>query len=268
MQTPDFTPREMTLDLGYVNRLLGVDLTGSEIKKLLGKMRFGAEASGDSIKVSIPSYRADILHPIDLVEDVAIAYGYMNFKPEAPRLYQLGKADEVEVRCERFRDILVGLGYLEVMSLILTNPQDLYGRMNVEVQPSVEAVKPVSAEQSVARTWVLPSLMSVLEKNRNREYPQKLFEVGQAITADGRTSFKAAGVIAHSKTNYSEIKASVAGLAKNAKIQISDTPYAHDSFIKGRCSGDMNCFFGELSPQVLENFGLEVPAAAFELTVC
>ncbi|MFH1054986.1 MAG: hypothetical protein V1744_02700 [Candidatus Altiarchaeota archaeon] len=265
MKRPDLAARFVMLDVGYVNGLLGVKLAPKEVKALLEKMRFGVEGTGGRLKVKIPAYRTDILHPIDLVEDVAIAYGYMNFKPKMPSLYQLGKADKGEVYFEEVRDIMIGLQFREVMTLLLTNRRDLFERMNAPEEAVVEAVKPVSLEQGIARTWLLPSLMTVLEKNRNREYPQMLFEVGDTIDEKGRTVTKVAAVIAHSRTNYSEIKAAVNGLLANMKLKTDEKPYDHPSFITGRCSANQYGFYGEISPEVLTNFGLEVPATAFEL---
>jgi len=255
----------MDLDVNYVNSLLGVALKPAEIKGYLEKMRFGVKDGEGMLKVSIPAYRTDVMHPIDLVEDVAIAYGYMNFKPEVPKLYQLGKAHPDELIFEEVRDIMVGLQFREVMTLILSNRRDLYERMCVPPEEAVEAVKPVSIEQSIARTWLLPALMVVLEKNRNREYPQQIFEVGDVIDGKGVTTTRVAAVIAHSRTNYSEIKASVNGLMASMKLKSEEKPGQHPSFIEGRCGANQIGFWGELSPQVLSNFGIEVPVTAFEL---
>jgi phenylalanyl-tRNA synthetase beta chain len=265
MKRPDLTPKSMELDVDYVNRLLGLRLKEGEVKSLLERMRYGAGAGGGKVTVRVPAYRADVLHPIDLVEDVAIAYGYMNFKPEVPSLHTLGKADQLELYCDGVRDVMIGLGFREVMTLVLSNRRDLFERMNAPDEDAAEVVKPVSAEQSVARTWLLPSLMVVLEKNRSREYPQRVFEVGDVVAVGGENIRKVAGVIAHSKTNYSEIKAVVSGLLANLKLEAGDEPCDHPSFIGGRCSRNRFGFYGELSPEVLSNFGLEVPATAFEL---
>ena len=267
MDKPDFTPSIHTIDVGYVNKLLGVELTPSEIGIYLERMRHGVKITGNLLEVSVAAYRSDILHPIDLVEDVAIAYGYMNFEPKVPKLYSLGRGDKLEKFCEKVRDNLVGLGYMEVMTLILTNERDLFERMGVEVEPTVSATKPVSLDQGVARNWLLPSLMVVLEKNRNREYPQKIFEVGACILADGSTQMKAAGVFAHGASNFAEIKSSVYGLATNIGLELEDEPYSHPSFIEGRCCKNKNGFFGEVNPNVLVSYGIEVPVSAFEFTL-
>jgi phenylalanyl-tRNA synthetase beta chain len=265
MIRPDFSLRMMDLDVGYVNQLLGLSLAPSQVKVLLERMRFGVEVKQDKLCVCVPPYRADVLHPIDLVEDVAIAYGYMKFEPAPPKLATLGRAHPLERQCEAVRDVMVGLQFREVMTLILSNRRDLYERMNAPDEDAVEAVKPVSIEHGVARTWLLPSLMVVLEKNRNREYPQMLFEVGEVLDAQGQAHMVVAAVIAHSRTSFSQIKASVGGLALAIKADAGNQACSHPSFIEGRCAGNPNGFYGELSPQVLANFGLEVPVTAFEM---
>ncbi|MBD3388250.1 MAG: hypothetical protein GF416_04150 [Candidatus Altiarchaeales archaeon] len=261
---PDLSPRTMELDVNYVRQLLGVDLEPDRVKDLLERMRFGVGGKGDTLEVSIPAFRSDILHPIDLVEDVAIAYGYMKFDPEVPRLYTLGREDGMESYCETVREAMVGLGFREAMTLVLTSRRDLFERMHIPEEDVVETVKPVSQDQSVARSWLLPSLMGVLENNRNREYPQRIFEVGDVLSADGSNRKAVAGVIAHGKTNYSEVKAVVSGLLRCLGLGGGEEGFEHGSFIKGRCGRSKYGFYGEVRPEVLESYGLEVPVTAFE----
>lgn len=265
MKTPDFTPKIVELDLGYVNRLLGVQLSAQEAKKLLEKMRHGVEIKeNNKLKVLVPAYRTDILHPIDLVEDIAIAYGYQNFRPELPRLSTVGRKDPLEKYTDTIRELMIGYGFTEVMTLIMTSRNMIFTRMRLPESEVVEAEKPVSGEHAVCRNWLIPSLMSVLERNKNREYPQKIFEAGDVIYADGRQSRKLAGVVAHSKANYSDTKATVVGLLSNLGLKLDMKPFEHPSFIEGRCAQTEYGFFGEIHPEVLENFGLEVPVCAFE----
>ena len=91
--TPDLSPKKMKLDTNYVNKILGLSLNDTEIKKLLERMGF----SYNNKQVLIPSYRADILHPIDIVEDIAIAHGYENFTPEIPKIATIAKEDPLEI---------------------------------------------------------------------------------------------------------------------------------------------------------------------------
>lgn len=270
MKTPDLRPTTMQLSISYANKLLGMDYSPEEIKKLLEKMRHAAEPNAnnkDLISVKIASYRTDILHPIDLVEDIAIAYGYANYKPELPKISTIGSKHPLESYSDTCRELMLGLSYQEVMTLIMTNKDVLYGRMNHPEEPAAEAENPVSSEHAIARTWLLPSLMSVLEKNKNREYPQRIFEIGDCILGDGSETRKIAGVLAHSRVNYSEIKAVVVGLLESLGRKPEVKACLHPSFIGGRCASCAAGFFGEIHPEVLENYGLEVPVAGFELDV-
>jgi phenylalanyl-tRNA synthetase beta chain len=264
VKTPDLRPRTMELDVGYASKLLGVSLTPADVKRLLEKMRYGV-SEGKKIVVSIPPYRTDVLHPIDLVEDIAIAYGYDRFLPEDFKGYRIGERDRLELFSAKLRDLLVGAGFQEVMTLVLTNTANLFSMMNVPAEEVVLAGNPVTAEHSVGRNWLLPSLFSVLEKNKTQEYPQRIFEIGDCLTAKGETVRRLSGVIAHSTANFSEVKAVVDGLIETMGLKYPPQASSHASFISGRCINTGFGFYGEISPVVLENFRLEVPVAAFEL---
>ncbi len=270
MKTPDLRPTTMPLSISYANKLLGMDYSQEEIKKLLEKMRHGAcpdAKNKDIINVKTASYRTDILHPIDLVEDIAIAHGYAKYAPEMPKISTIGSKHPLETYSDTCRELMLGLSCQEVMTLIMTNKNDLYGRMNRPEDAAAEAENPVSSEHAIARTWLLPSLMSVLEKNKNREYPQRIFEIGDCILGDGSETRKIAGVLAHSRANYSEIKSVVVGLLESLGKKPENKAFSHPSFTGGRCASCAFGFYGELHPKVLENLGLEVPVAGFELDI-
>ena len=265
MKTPNLKPRRMNLKPEYVNGLLGMSFGMEEIKILLERMRYGVELDGNKIQVLIPPYRTDVLHPIDLVEDIAIAHGYENFEPEMPKLGTVGEPDELERFSSTLRELMLGFGFQEVMTLIMTNKRNLFDRMGVPEELTTMTKSPVSLEHSIARTWLIPSLMEVLERNKNREYPQRIFEVGDCINAKGDDKRKLAGVIAHSKTNFSEMKSIFTGILENLGMKYKIEKFKHGSFIPGRCASVKYGFFGEIHPKVLENFNLEVPVTAFEL---
>jgi phenylalanyl-tRNA synthetase beta chain len=267
MKAPDLAARKMHLDLQYTNKLLGTSFTAAEVKTLLEKMRYGATVSGKKITVLVPAYRTDVLHQMDLVEDVAIAYGYNNFKPELPKISTVGKRDPFSLFCGSVRELAIGFGFTEIMTLIMTNERDQFTRMGLPIGAAVTTSSPVSTEHSIARTWLLPSLCSVLEKNKNREYPQRVFEIGYCIDPSGKDAMKLAGTIAHSKTNFSEMKSVVCGLLENLGKEDKVEAIEHASFIPGRCASLPSGYFGEIHPAVLDNFSLEVPVTAFELNL-
>ncbi len=267
MNRPELEPTIMDLKLEYVNQLLGNEFTVENVIEYLEKMRYDAKADGELIKVKIPAYRADILHPIDLVEDIAIGFGYMNFIPKIPNISTIGRLDKSEIECEKMRDIMIGYNFMEIITLILTNRKDLFKRMNINSKDVTETINPVSNEHSVARNWLLPSLMVVLEKNRNREYPQLLFEIGDCVDSSGVQSKRIAAVMAHSNASFSEVKSVFTGFLEEIGLDYDITDIEHQSFIKGRRAQCEHGFFGELDPLVLTEFGLETPVAAFEINL-
>lgn len=265
METPKIRARRMKLKAEYANKLLGIRLGEKEIAGHLEKMRFRATPEKGGVIVEVPPYRTDILHPIDLVEDVAISYGYMNFSPELPKLATTGRVRPMTRLTEEVRDIMVGYGYTEVKNLVMTGKTSLFDKMNLQEEEVVETASPVSSEHGVARNRLLPSLMNSLEHNRNRTYPQKIYEVGEIIDGKGCEKTALAAVTAHPKANFSEIKGVYEGVAGILKRESKASPAEHASFIPGRAANAVDGVYGEISPRVLSNFGLEMPVAGFEL---
>ncbi|MFH1835819.1 MAG: hypothetical protein ABH851_06495 [Methanobacteriota archaeon] len=255
----------MELKGDYVNGLLGLDLSGSEISGLLEKMRYGVEEKNGVLSVSVPAYRTDVLHPMDLVEDVAIAYGYHNFNPQDINIHLKAREDPTEKYSTLMRDAIVGLGFTEVMTLILTNKENLFTKMEFPQKDVVETENPASIEHSVCRSWLTPSLMTVLAKNKTREFPQKIFEVGDVVQSKGGNGKNVACLLSHAKTNFSEIKSIFEGLLLTFNVEFEVKPSTHPSFLAGRCAETGFGFFGEIHPKVIENFGLEMPVTGFEL---
>ncbi|MFA5416080.1 MAG: phenylalanine--tRNA ligase subunit beta, partial [Methanoregula sp.] len=183
VQTPTLAPAERTVSVTECSRLLGIDLSADMMASLLQKMRFGAEPVGaDKVKVQVPCYRADIMHDWDLFEDVAIAYGYDKIPALPPKTFTVGKPHPVQVNAALAREAFCGLGYLEVMPFTLTNEDVLFKKMQREEKRGVLFVmQPISIENTVVRTDLLPLLLEFLTLNRHRELPQRLFTVGDVV---------------------------------------------------------------------------------------
>jgi phenylalanyl-tRNA synthetase beta chain len=271
LKTPNLEPTKMDLELGYVNAMLGTKMSLDETAKHLEKMRFGVEIGEQGISTLIPTYRGDILHPIDLVEDVAISYGYMRFEPELPKTMTFGKSMEIIDFCDRLRTIMVGLGFNEVMTLTLSNEKEQFEKMNLEISERAIAKNPLTEEHTCLRVSLLPSLLSTLRANRHRDLPQRIFEVGITVPKE-KNAHKLAGVSIHSKASFTEVKSLVEGILRAIGLQYEINPFSHTSFIDGRCAtvicnDDSIGIFGELHPQVITNFDLSSPINAFELDV-
>ncbi|MGA2918098.1 phenylalanine--tRNA ligase subunit beta [Methanoregula sp.] len=270
VQTPTLAPAERTVSVAECSKLLGFDLTAATMAELLRKMRFGAEPSGsDKVKIQVPCYRADIMHDWDLFEDVAIAYGYDKIQDLPPKTFTVGKPHPVQVNAALAREAFCGLGYLEVMPFTLTSEDVLYTKMQRPEHPGVlHVMHPISIENTVVRTELLPLLLEFLALNRHRELPQRLFTVGDVVDSC-HTYQQASGVSTHPDADFSEAYASADAVLHEMSIDYIVKESADPAFIEGRrgdiiVAGKTIGVFGEIHPAVLTAFELEHSVAAFE----
>ena len=277
---PDLTPQKMKFRIKYANRLLGLRLGENEAIECLKKCRLDAVRVGDGVlEVRIPPYRMDILHEVDLVEEVAIGYGYYRLEPTIPPSKISGEQHPISRFANAVRQIMIGLGFMEVMNFILTNERVHYLMMRLKPGKAVRLANPVSAEYSICREWLLPGLMKNLSENKHESYPQRLFEVSDVIKVDlraetkGRRRLHLAAVSAHANANYTEIRSILDALLTNLGLNDWIVKEAkHPSFLEGRTAkvyvkGKYLGVLGEVHPEVLENFELENPVVALELDI-
>lgn len=275
--TPQLKTQTMQLDMKFVNKILGFDLKPKEIADLLQKARFGvSKVSEESVLVEIPCYRLDIMHPIDIVEDIAIAYGYNNIKPQWPQLSTIGATSSQKCFNDLVREIMVGLGFQEILTLTMSNPETLFNKMNLKPEKVVEISNPKMLTLTCLRNWLLPSLIEFLSHNTHVEYPQKIFETGFATVFDKKEESKTkdarklACAIIHANANFTEVKAVLDALFLNLGLKYSIKEDKHESFIEGRIGKILVKnkeigVIGEIHPKVLETWKLENPVSAFEI---
>ncbi|KYK24585.1 hypothetical protein AYK26_03345 [Euryarchaeota archaeon SM23-78] len=275
--SPDLKPVEWNLDIKYINKMLGLELSEGKIKELLERMGYDYKNK----KVLVPAYRTDILHQIDFAEDIAIAYGYENFEPEIPNVSTIGEEDRFEEFKSRIANVLIGLGLLETNTYNLTNKEDHNKKMLFEADV-VELENALTKEYSVLRTWIIPSLMKVLSENTNREYPQNIFENGIIFKKDKNAETGIAendrlGVaLCGQNIDFTRIKQVFDALINALDLKYESKETEHSSFIPGRVArisvNDKGkskgvAYIGEIHPKVLENFGIEMPVSSFELNL-
>ncbi|MFA5405743.1 MAG: phenylalanine--tRNA ligase subunit beta [Candidatus Nanoarchaeia archaeon] len=272
---PDFAPDTMVLSADYCRSLIGELIPSRSIPVLLRKMGFGVERDGDSLSVSIPCYRTDVMHPMDLVEDVAIAYGYGNFEPVVPKVFGIAKENVLCSRYEFVNDLFVSFGFIEVYNWLLTGRGVLFDKMVVKPHGVVEILHPKTEDLSVCRDSLMPQLIEFLGKNKHNDYPQNIFELGDVMVLNGgvvNESKHLGVVIAHSKASYSELKAIIDSLFADLSVKVIARPSDKPSLISGRSAelvykGCVIGFIGELHPQVLANYDLKVPVVVCELDI-
>ncbi len=270
--TPELVPVGWEVTPEYINKLLGLTLSEKELQQLFAKM--GHEYKDGTVLV--PAYRADIMHKVDFVEEVAIAYGYENFNAVIPNVNTVAKEDPIEVRKRIIAQLLTGLGMLETETYNLTNNASQNEKMGTDI-PLITLKSAVNTEHDALRAWVTPSLMEVLANNRSAEYPQRLFGVGR-IFKEGKTETgvleqeRLAITCCDEQADFTTIKQVFDYLMRMLDLEYTMEETEHPSFIPGRAARvSVNnkhvAYIGEVHPQVLENFGLEYPVAACELNI-
>ncbi len=276
--TPDLTPRKMRLHVEFCNERLGQDFSKAQAIEALKKSRLSAkEGENGVLDVTIPAYRTDILHEIDLVEEVAIGYGVFRLEPTKPTTVTTGKPHRVSEVASNVRYIMVGLGFVEAMNFVLTNEVDHYQKMRRKAGGLVTLGNPVSTDYSIIRNDLLPSLIKNLAVSKHHVFPQKMFEVGDVIKLDKDSEtytdrrVHVSAVSSHPTANFTEIRSNLESLLTNLGLQkwvVEATE--HPSFLEGRVAiislDNLQLgVVGEIHPEVLNNFELENPTGAFEL---
>ena len=271
--TPDLTPEKAKLDTNHVNKLLGIKLDDKQIKNNLEKMGYNYNKGN----VEIPAWRTDILHEHDIIEDVAIAYGYDNFTPEIPEVATIGQENPIEISKRKISQILQGLNMLETSSYHLTTKDSQFKKTNKKPENIIE-IEDSKTEYNIIRQDLIHYALKILSENNDAEYPQQIFELGRIFSLDKKaeTGIKESEnlcvSIASPTTNFTEIKQILDYLMrmldKEYRIENSENSY----FIDGRCGKIIVNkkeigFIGEINPNILSNLKIKMPISSFEINI-
>ncbi|WP_135807209.1 phenylalanine--tRNA ligase subunit beta [Halorussus marinus] len=292
---PDFEVREKTVTHDRIESLLGIDLSAERVVDLLERSGLDAdpEEVGDdevAYTVEVPPYRVDVLHPLDVVDDVGRAYGFNDLEPRYPDVGTVGGRHDRSKLEDAAREVLVGLGFEDLLNFHMISEPENFDRMRISRPEGSDAdldhvvtgaaepatiLEPYSEDYTMLRTWALPSLMMVLENNTHRGYPQDLAEIGLAARVDDAENTgvaerrTVAGVLARHDASYEDAKARLQAITRNFDADLETPATDHPSFIDGRAAavvidGEDVGVIGEIHPEVLVEHDLELPVAAFE----
>jgi phenylalanyl-tRNA synthetase beta chain len=277
-ETPSYKPEKMNLKIEDIVSLIGLDLTPNQIVKALERMGYGAKPlKTNQIQVLIPTVRMDILHAVDVIEDIAIGYGFDNIEPAMPQTMTPGKAHPVTTIKNKVRDLMVGIGYNEVLNYIMTSPELLNDKM-LRDRSIITTGNPKSRNYSVLRNSLLPILLDFTSQNQHADYPQKIFEVGDVAIPDEDKETRVnqvpsvCGLETAVKVNITRLMTEIGFLLRNLGLEgrFSFESMKTPEYIEGRSAnilidGDIWGTFGEVSPDILVNFGIGYPVVAFEI---
>ncbi len=266
---PSLSTPELPVDVSYVNALLGTGLSEKEMGPLLSRM--GMEYNKGI--VTVPCYRTDILHPCDIVEDIAISYGYDNIEPLVPELATEAREDGLSIFRRTILSVLVGYGFIEAKSYHLTSAEK--DAQCCKEKP-ITLLHSVSSGYDVLRQHLLGNLLEVLSKNAHHTYPHMICESGVVFGRDEKSETgisevnHLAGAIAGEDVDYTRLRQAVDGIGRSLGLMFSYKTSEKSHYIPGRSAAI--CYdkikigeIGELHPATLTFFHLSVPTVAFEL---
>jgi phenylalanyl-tRNA synthetase beta chain len=279
VMTPHDLGKSRKLSVSTIEQALGQVLGTHEVAKALTAYGYQVTAKGKEVRVTLPLYRQDLMHAMDVVEDVAISRGYSDFLPVMPSQFTVGGLSRIEEISDHIRALMVGMGFQEIISNILASPRDLRDAMRLEGTEwgkLVEVDNVMSQSFSALRQWMLPSLLRVEAASNRAFYPHRMFEAGEVARHDlsqaegSRTVMVLGGMIAHADAHFSEAHSCLDTLFYYVNQAYSLEPIQHPSFLAGRVGsivsdGKHIGVIGELHPEVLERWQIGIPAVAFEL---
>lgn len=281
VRTPLDFGKARTVPLKTVEAALGEQLGMDEVREALVAYGYDVTATRGKLTVKAPPYRNDLMHPVDVIEDVAISRGYGTFAPVMPSQFTVGSLSRVEEASDRCRDLMIGMGFQEIISNILMARAELVDRMRLqgnECGRIVEVENVMVQTYACLRQWLTPSLLRVEAGSSRAFYPHRLFEVGEVAVPDpeetlgSRTLTVLGALIAHANANFSEAHSALDLLLFYLDRPYRLEPLSHPAFLEGRSGrivseGRPLGLIGELHPEVLEQWEITVPTAVFELEV-
>jgi phenylalanyl-tRNA synthetase beta chain len=277
--TPDTRPKKCAISVHDVSTLLGVNLPVSKIKDSLLRTRFDAAVKGKKIIASIPRYRVDILHPVDVVEEVGYGFGYENLVPDTDFPYSKGRPSTESGLIDSMRRLVLGLGFQEVVTFTLKSVNTQY--VNVG-RSDADALKVESSKTKLyeyMRDLLVPGILEVLGNNVHEQYPQRLFEIGSCLRRDHNAEtgvneeLKIGGAIAADVTPFSDMKSVVdAIIEKTCGFEATYTGASIPFLLDGRAAsiylqGKEIGYLGEVAPHVLNLFKIKMPVSVFEFSI-
>lgn len=274
--TPYYFQEPAEIEIALVNRLLGKRYTPEEAVEMLLKMGVQASVEADAVHVLPPEYRNDFLHPVDAVEDIMIGTGMDNFEPVMPEEFTVGRYTPETAFGRKVKDIMVGLGFQEMIYNYLGSGQDFFEKMNLPQRGAVRIANPMTENYEYLRSSILPNLIASESVSSNAVYPHYIFEIGKISLTDEEANYGSVtknflGFLSADKTaDFNLVNSHVSALFFYLSKEYNLEEYNDPRLIPGRgaavlLKGKNVGFFGEVHPEVLENWGIQMPVTVCEI---
>jgi len=193
--TPRMYTRKETASVKMINSLIGIDVDPEPMATLCNKIQLGparvipaTDEEGPLLEVTVPPTRSDILHAVDIAEDIGIAYGYNNIVKTVPQTCTVGREQPLNQLGDLLREEIGRAGYVEVLTHGLCSTNDNFTALRRSVTAAVSLSNPANVEYEVVRTTLLPGLLKCLQHNKSMSFTGgfKLFEVSDVVLADDK----------------------------------------------------------------------------------
>ena len=286
--TPYYFQEPVFCSLERIEKYLGETISAENCVKALARMGVRAEKTEDSERGKTgtpktpgvlawpPEYRNDFLHAADVMEDIMMGRGLNTFKPERPRDFTVGRLTPLTIFSRKIKEIMVGLGYQEMIYNYLGSYKDLSERMRGSGKNIIKISNPMTENYEYVRDSILACLMQSEAISGNSLYPHRIFETGKVAFFNdsdnyGSQTKQYLGFIhAGAEANFNTIAAELQTLFYYLSREYSVEESNDSRFINGRAAaifyqGKHTGVFGEIHPKVLENWGITVPCTACEL---
>ncbi len=274
--TPFYFQQPQTVDVASANGLLGEDFDSDEMFMLLEKAGHDVSKEGDSLRLSPPAFRNDFLHSVDVVEEIMISRGMESFEPVMPTEYTIGRYSETEIFSRDVRGIMVGLGYQEMIYNYLGSRRDNIERMNVPDEGFIEISNPMTENYTIVRRSILPNLLASESVSANAVYPHMIFEVGKVAFKDeadnygSKTQTYLGFLYSGGEAGFNEVSSHISAVFYYLGREYTLEETSDRRFIEGRAArifskGQFVGTMGEINPEVLENWGIQMPCACAEI---
>ncbi|KAL7692950.1 putative phenylalanyl-tRNA synthetase, class IIc, beta subunit, archae/euk cytosolic [Plasmopara halstedii] len=302
--TPDLNNRSVEVQIKNIQSMLfgkrdPIDLDVDRICKLCDKMQLDAKPSGNknTIIAEVPITRSDILHPVDVIEDIGIAYGFNNIPLTVPQTQTIGMAQPLNKLSDLLRDEISRAGYIELLTHGLCSHKENFEYLNRadDGHTAVVLSNPATVEFEVVRTSMLPGVLKTIQNNKAMSIKEglKLFEVSDVVVIDDDTETGAKNIrrICAAYTGPTDGFEIIHGLVDRimqlmgipselempagTKEFYTVAPAEERTYFPGRCAYLMLQkedakpqrlgAFGVLNPVVLKNFDLLNPTSVLEI---
>jgi phenylalanyl-tRNA synthetase beta chain len=276
--TPFRFQADTVLEVAEAEKRLGESFTPEQAAGYIRKMGSAVRVEGTRLVVTPAEYRNDFLHPVDAIEEIMIGRGMDSFAPILPRDFTVGRISAAEEYGRRVRDTMIGLGYQEMIFGYLGSRRDFVERMGTDGADVIEIDNPMTESWDMVRNSIIPNLLASEAVSAHAAYPHRMFEVGKVVVKDpaenygSRTHNMLTFLVSDREASFNEVDAHVLALFYYLSIEPKLVPLEDPRFLPGRAAeirvgGRRVGIMGEIHPQCLENWGIQMPCAAVELSL-